>query len=332
MRKIVVPQKLKNGDEIRVIAPSLSLNIISQENRQFANEQFSKLGLKVTFGNNIEAAGDFDSTPVALRLDDLHAAFSDKNVKAIFTVIGGFNSNQLLHYIDYELIRQHPKIFCGYSDITALQNAIYAKTGMVTYSGPHYSTLGAREGLDFTLEYLIKCLFQDAPFTLMPSACWSDDQWYLDQNKRHFIKNTGFVTLNEGSASGKIIGGNLCTFTLLTGTDFMPSLQNSILFIEDDDWPLQLSAQEFDRNLQSLIHLPDFSEVKGIVIGRFQKKSAMSVDKLRAIVASKVELKHIPVVCDVDFGHTHPMITFPVGGTATMIADKSTVHIQIDTH
>lgn len=328
----MIPRKLQKGDEVRVIAPSLNLNIISKENRLFANEQFAKLGLRLSFGHHVERKGDFDSSAVSDRIEDLHAAFADKNVKAIFTVLGGFNSNQLLKYIDYDLIRKNPKIFCGYSDITALQNAIFAKTGMVVYSGPHYSTLGAQQGLEFTLQYVIKCLFDDEPFKLTPSELWSDDQWYLDQTKRDFMINQGFMTINEGSASGCIVGGNLCTFTLLTGTEYMPNLQDTILFIEDDDWPLQLSAQEFDRNLQSLIHLPTFSGVRGIVIGRFQKRSEMTVNKLKSIIQSKIELANIPVICNVDFGHTHPMITFPVGGAATLFANNSSIDIQINNH
>lgn len=328
----MIPAKLQQGDEIRVIAPAQSMGIISQENRLFANEQFAKMGLNLSFGKNITAIDEFNSSSIDARIEDLHAAFSDKKIKAIFTVIGGYNSNQLLQYIDYELIQNNPKIFCGYSDITALQNAIYAKTGLVTYSGPHYSSFGTVQGLEYTLQYLIKCLFDNNPFVLMPSELWSDDQWYLDQTKRDFIKNTGCSIIHAGSAQGTIIGGNLCTFTLLTGTEYLPSLKDSILFIEDDDWPLQFTAQEFDRNLQSLIHLPTFAGVKAIIIGRFQKKSEMTYDKLKAIIQSKQALANIPIICDVDFGHTHPMITFPIGGHATLEAIDANIHIQIDKH
>ena len=104
---------------------------------------------------------------------------------------------------------------------------------------------------------------------IKPSESWSDDQWYKDQDKRNLIKNDGWLVINEGKANGTIIGGNLCTFNLLQGTEYMPDLNNSILFLEDD----YLSNPEtFDRDLQSLIHLPDFNKVKGIVIGRFQNK------------------------------------------------------------
>lgn len=133
----IVPNKLKPGDEIRVIAPARSLKIIGQDSREIARKRFEEAGLKVTFGRNTtdENCDLFASAAVEKRLEDLHEAFADKRVKAIFTVIGGANSNMLLPYIDYELIKQNPKVFCGFSDITALLNGIYAKTGMVTFRG-----------------------------------------------------------------------------------------------------------------------------------------------------------------------------------------------------
>ena len=137
----VVPPKLKKGDEIRVITPSRSIKLkfISKEMVDNGIKNLENLGLKVTFGKHVEEIDDFNSSSIKSRISDLHDAFSDKNVKAIITVIGGYNSNQLLEYINYELIRENPKILVGYSDITALQNAIYTKTGLITYSGPHFS-------------------------------------------------------------------------------------------------------------------------------------------------------------------------------------------------
>ena len=104
----------------------------------------------------MEADPDYMCASRDARVEDLNEAFRDENVKAILTVIGGFNSNQLLDYIDYEAIKNNPKIFCGFSDITALSNAIYAKTGVVTYSGPHYSSFGMLKGFEYSLEYFKK--------------------------------------------------------------------------------------------------------------------------------------------------------------------------------
>lgn len=325
----IFPTKLKSGDEVRIVAPSRSLAIISKEVRRIANDRFSALGLKLSFGKHVEEKDDFASSSIKSRIEDLHDAFLDKNVKAIITAIGGFNSNQLLRYLDWDLIKNNPKIFCGYSDITALNNAIFAKTGLVSYSGPHYSTFGQELYFDYTLEYFKKCLLSENPFEILPSEEWSDDEWYKNQKERNLIKNDGFLVINEGLASGTIIGANLCTLNLLQGTEYFPELKNSVLFIEDDYESL---PHTFDRDLQSLIHLPDFSGVEGIVIGRFQKASKMTDDLLIKIIKTKKELDNLPVIANVDFGHTDPKITFPVGGEVNLVAKDGGVKLELIKH
>jgi len=325
----IYPTKLKAGDEVRIVAPSRSLAIISEESRKIANNRFSDLGLKLSFGKHLEEKDEFVSSSIKSRIEDLHDAFRDKNVKAIITVIGGFNSNQLLKYLDWDLIKNNPKIFCGFSDITALNNAIFAKTGLISYSGPHYSTFGQELYFDYTLEYFKKCLLSDDPFEIIPSEQWSDDAWYKNQKERTLIKNDGFLLINEGNASGTIVGANLCTLNLLQGTEYFPDLENSILFIEDDEESL---PHTFDRDLQSLIHLPIFSSVKGIVIGRFQKASEITNELLIKIIKTKKELDNLPVIANVDFGHTDPKITFPVGGEVNLVAKNGKVKIELIKH
>lgn len=157
---MIIPNKLKKADLVRVIAPSRSLAILSEHTKVIANQRFEDLSLRLSFGQHVSDCDMFDSSSIQARLYDLHDAFRDKEVKAIFTVIGGYNVNQLLDGIDYDLIAANPKILCGYSDITALQNAIYSKTGLITYSGPHYSTLGMEQGIDWSINYFKKMLIQ----------------------------------------------------------------------------------------------------------------------------------------------------------------------------
>jgi muramoyltetrapeptide carboxypeptidase LdcA involved in peptidoglycan recycling len=323
-----IPEKLKYNDEIRIIAPSRSLKMISEETRDYANRCLAELGLKVTFSKNCEISDDFTSSSIEERIADLHEAFADKNVKCILTVIGGYNSNQLLKYIDYDLIKNNPKILCGYSDITALSNAIYSKTGLVTYSGPHYSTFGMKKGIDYTGEYFKKCMFSEGEYKVEPSEMWSDDLWFLNQEVRVFNKNNGYKSLGKGRAEGKIIGGNLCTLNLLQGTEFMPDLTDTILFLEDDE---MTSPETFDRDLQSLIHLPNFEKVRGIVFGRFQMKSKMEEGLFEKIINTKAELKNMPIIYNADFGHTTPHLTFPVGGYAEISAGEN-IEIIIKKH
>lgn len=326
----MIPEKLKSGDEVRVIAPARSMNILGEDCEQIATERLESLGLKVTFGKHVmEADPDSFSTSIEARIEDLHDAFRDKNVKAILTVIGGFNSNQLLDYIDYDLIKENPKILCGFSDITALSNAIHARTGLVTYSGPHYSSFGMKKGFEYEFEYFKKMFFEAKEVEVTSSKEWSDDAWFIDQENREFVPNDGMFIINEGEAEGKIAGGNLCTLNLLQGTKYMPEIKDRILFLEDDDMAGKLYFVEFDRNLQSLIHLPDFSKVKGIVIGRSQKATEMTKEKWIKLIKGKRELDKIPVIAGADFGHSTPIITFPIGGNAKLEAKNGEIKLTI---
>lgn len=229
------------------------------------------MGFQVTFSKYADEIDRFASSSISSRIQDLHEAFRDSNVKAILTTLGGYNSNGLLKHLDYDLIRENPKFFCGYSDITALNNAIYAKTGLVTYSGPHFSSFGMEKGLGYTTDYFLKCLTSNEPIEVLPSETWSDDSWYIDQENREFIKNEGYVSIQEGEATGDIIGGNMSTFNLLQGTPYMPNLKEKILFIEEDSLTGTSTLKTFDRYLHSLMQQQGFEYIKGIVIGKMQK-------------------------------------------------------------
>jgi muramoyltetrapeptide carboxypeptidase len=327
---MIYPFKLRKGDVARVISPARSLALPwIQAVKDLSIKKFNEIGLKLTFGKHVNEIDEFYSSSIKSRIEDLHDAFKDKSVKLVITVIGGFNSNQLLNYIDYELIKNNPKIFCGYSDITALANAIYTKTGMITYSGPHFFNFGDQKSFDYTLEYFQNCLFSEKPYEIIPSQEWSDDLWANDQQNRTFYKNEGCWILNEGNAEGTIVGANLCTFNLLQGTEFMPSLKNTILFLEDD---AETVPHALDRDFQSLIHQPGFEKVRGIVIGRFQRKSGITKDLLTKIIKTKKELDKLPIIANADFGHTTPMITFPIGGIVRLLASKSKSKIEIIKH
>lgn len=326
----MIPNKLKPGDEVRVIAPSRSMVILGEDCKKIATERLESLGLKVTFGKHVmEADGDYLCASVESRIEDLNEAFRDKNVKAILTVIGGFNSNQLLDYIDYESIKENPKIFCGFSDISVLSNAIYAKTGLVTYSGPHYSSFGMLKGFEYTLEYFKNMFLQENEFEITSSNEWSDDAWFIDQENREFMPNEGMFVINEGVAEGNIVGGNLCTINLLQGTQYMPDISNKILFLEDDDMAGKIYLMEFDRNLQSMMHMPEFKTVKGIVLGRAQKATSMTKEKWIKLIKNKPELANIPIIGGADFGHSTPIFTFPVGGYAKLEARGENIRLLI---
>ena len=323
----MIAARLQMGDEVRVVSPAVSLGFIPEDQTLTARERLEGLGLRLSFSTNAEVMDRFDSSPVEARVTDLHEAFADTEVKGILTTLGGYNSNGLLGYLDYDLIRANPKIFCGFSDITALATAIYARTGLVTYAGPHFSTFGMKRGIDYTIEYFERCLMREEPFEVRPADHWSDDPWYEDQENRDLVPNPGYEIIYEGEVEGRLLGGNLGTLCLLFGTPYMPDLEGSILLIEDDE---ETDAVHFDRSLQSLIHQPGFEGVRAIVFGKFQRASNMDQETLTAIVEGKRELDGMPVVAGASFGHTTPQFTFPIGGYGTLHAGRGTVRLSID--
>ncbi|MCG8350359.1 MAG: LD-carboxypeptidase [Chloroflexales bacterium] len=272
--------------------------------------------MTVSYSEHAEERDRFDSSFVPSRLADLHAAFADPAVNGIMTTLGGYNSNQLLHLLDFELIGANPKAFCGYSDITALSNAIYARTGMITYSGPHFSTLAVQRGLEYTLEYFQKCVMAEPAFTVKAAPTWSDDAWYADQQRREFIPNTGYLTINSGHAKGTLLG----TFLLLHGTAYMPSLTDSIFLLEEE---AETTIEHFNGYLQALLHQPGFAGMRGLIIGRFQKASSIDDETLITVIQNKPELARIPVVVHAIFGHTNPQFTFPIGGRGTLLRNAA---------
>lgn len=320
--EIIYPQKLKSGDTIRVIAPSCALATIDPHVIQKATQLFERLGLRVTWGKNIGEIDIFECASIESRVADFHEAFLDPEVRAVFAVRGGWNANQLLDYIDWELVRKNPKVFCGFSDITILQNALLSQAGLVSYSGPNFSSFGRPDLQDYTVDYMQRCLFDSSPFSVNSSAVWIDTA--LDHAPMH---NHGMTVFSSGRAEGKIVGGNLCTLNLLHGTRYMPSLVDTILFIEDDS---ESTYKTVDRDFQSLLHLPAFQQVKGLLIGRFQKGTDMIPARLADMLTRRPELRQMPVVTNVDFGHTEPKITFPIGGRASIVADSIAGVVQVD--
>ena len=309
-----LPAKLSPGDEIRIIAPSGSLTRVRTDVFDSALSHLEDIGFRVTFSKNCREMDRFSSSSVSSRVEDLHEAFSDQNVRAVMPCIGGFNVNQILPFIDYELIKSNPKILCGYSDITALLCAVYSRTGLVTYHAPHLAALGFLREREYTDRYFSDCLTGGSPFSVLPSESAGS-----------------YTVIQEGTCEGEIVGGNLCTLNLLQGTPYMPDIRNRVLFIEDDNIMGDYFPYEFDRNLQSLLQVPGGDSVRGIVFGRFDESCKMTPEMIGAIIRGKVN-PDIPVLSGVDFGHVFPMISFPVGGRVLLSASINEISLQITEH
>lgn len=280
-----------------------------------------ELGFKLSFSEHYFENDIFDSAPIASRVADLEAAFADESVDAILTTIGGVNCNELLPFLDFDLIARHPKIFCGYSDTTALLNAIYAKTGMPTYMGPAYSSFKMVQAQQYQTEAWLKAVTQDS-YELIPSPEWSSDAWYLPDAPRTFYQ-TEWKVYNPGQASGIAIGGNISTLNLLTGTEFAPRPDKYILFLEeaeDDDYLI------IARHLTALLQA--YPNPQALVFGRFPKETKMTKEILLAILDKHPILKKVPVLYDLDFAHTQPLFTITIGGQVELDTEAFSIRFS----
>ena len=285
--------KLNQGGEIRVIAPSRSLANVRDEIFNKALRNLEHQGLHVNFSKHSREIDDWNSSSIQSRVEDIREAFLDNNVKAILTAIGGFNVNQILEHIDYDIIKQHPKIF--------------------TYHGAHFGTFGFEIESEYTQKAFFDCVMKEENLTLKPSQTAK-----------------GYNVIQQGTCEGTIIGGNLCTLNLLQGTQFMPQAEDIVLFIEDDNIMGDYFIYEFDRNFQSLLQAYGTERIKGVVFGRFDDSCNMSADVINRIISDKLQ-KSIPVLFGVDFGHVFPMITFPIGGRVRIKASANPI-IEIIKH
>ena len=316
-KHVTVPARLRPGARVRVVAPSCSRSyVMEHDNTRWINERFAALGIKLSFGRHVDERDDFDSSSITSRLEDLHAAFADPTVDGIMSVIGGFNANELLPYLDWDLIAANPKVFCGYSDFTVLANAIHARTGMITYVGPHWSMFGMRDHFEPTGQWFTAATSGQA-WSIEPATAYTDDLWFMNQDGRQTLPTEGPWVLREGAGTGRVIGGNLCTLNLLQGTGLMPRLEGAMLFLEDD---AAGDIHEFARNLAALLQRPDAAGITGLGIGRFQQDSGVTRSMLRQVVDKHPLLDSVPVVANLDFGHTSPMFTLPIGGQARLAA------------
>jgi muramoyltetrapeptide carboxypeptidase LdcA involved in peptidoglycan recycling len=334
----VVPDKLRAGDEVRILALSRSIGGlkqypgISDADVEFARKGLEALGLRVSFGRHVMETNAHLTVSVESRLEDLRDALNDASVKGILAVTGGIGAIQLLNRLDFELIAAHPKILCGYSDITFLCNAIYGRTGVVTYNGPHFSTFMMHRGFDYTLRYFRACLFDAAPFDAVASPEWSDDNWLKDQENRHYFPNGGWWGIHDGKVEGTVLGGGFFALNLLQGSEFFPPLDEAILFLEH---PAEgkSTLMNLDMGLRALAHQPQFRKVRAIVIGRYASNNGgIDRDKMSALINDIPELAGLPVIANCDFGHTSPILTLPIGGRCRIKVSGGETQLTMLTH
>ena len=300
---------LNRGDEIRVIAPSASLKEKLSPSNKRAIKRLEKLGYKVTFSKSCHKKDEFLSTAKTKdRAEDINEAIKDKNVKAILAAKGGWSSNDLLTLIDWQTLKENKKPIIGFSDITALLNASYQMTKTVNILGPTFSTIGKNADYKYTINSLNASLTSEEAITIQKSK--NTYEYHEDPRK-----TPSYKVIRHGKAEGILLGGNIGTFFLLQGTKFQPDFNKPFIFaFEDDNESGKYTFYESIRKLESLLQLPGFKEnLAGMIIGRYQKSTKISKNKVEKMINDKIE-KDIPILYGLDFGHTLPLLSLPIGG------------------
>lgn len=289
----MIPSKLKKGDTIGVIAPS---NYIEKDDLEYINASIALMeasGFKVKFGKYVfEDTLGYGTSPEK-RAADINWAFKDDEVKAIMCVKGGEDSNTTLDYIDYEMIKKHPKIICGFSDNTSILNAIHEKTGLVTYHGPTFKSLTSWE-TGYAYKQFIKTFVENTESLIMGEP--GDE----------------YTTIQVGQATGELVGGNLSLFTKLVCGKYAVNLQDKILFLEELGF--EAAPEMVNSNIYYLKQNGVFDRIAGLWIGNYEHPSKVSIEK---IIKNAIGDEYkFPIIKSDNFGHIDKKIIIPIGTKA----------------
>ncbi len=304
--------RLREGDTIGLISPS---NMTAERAPlEFAVETLGALGFKVKLGQHVRARhGHFGGTD-AQRAADVNAMFADPGVQGILALTGGSGGTRMLHLVDYAQIRRTPKFFGGFSDLTALINAIHQQTGLVTFHSP----VAGSEWNGFSVEHFRSIVMQaQAPLLKNPQGERGDD---LVQ------KAWRTQTIRGGKARGRLVGGNLAVLTAMAGSRYWPDFRGAILFLEE----INEYIYRVDRMLSTLRLNGVFDQVAGVVIGQFTKcepGDGFGTLTLDEVFDDYFGALKLPVYRGAMIGHIKRKFTVPVGGLAEIDADAGTIQL-----
>ena len=336
---MIKPKRLKRGDKIAVV--SLSWGGLGDETLihkyHIAKERLERdFGLRVTTMPNALKGTVFVDEHPELRAKDLMDAFKDKTISAIFCAIGGDDTIRLLPHIDYDVIRDNPKIFMGYSDTTVNHFMMY-KAGLGSFYGPSIMCEFGEyvKMFDYTAEAVKAVLFEDTiGYEIKPSPEWSDDfiPWCEEnQNIQKLMKPDlhGYEILQgKGKAVGHLLGGCIDVFTMVIGTEIFPTVEqwkDAILFIEtSEDRPSPDFVKWTLRNLaaQGILKI-----LNGIIVGKPQGEQYYEEYKeaILKVVAGEEKLTDLPIIYNVNFGHAMPIGVIPYGITVQLDCDEKRI-------
>lgn len=305
---LFIPKLLGKNAKIGITAPASPANMISTVP---GRNYFRRQGFELVFGDTVQKQKNnfrYLSAPDEVRAAEFMEFIERDDIDAIVCARGGYGSMRILPMLDYDIIRNNPKIIVGFSDITALILAIYKKCGFVTYHGP----VASSDFDDYTSRNLL--------------AHVSEHHF----NKKSVITTPESAVINKGYSTGTLIGGNLTIFNALLGTEYEVDTQGSILFLEDN---LQ-NAYEFDRLLTQLLLAGKIQRANGIIFGYFDNFNTRrpffpnTGYSIKEVIDQLIKPLNIPCMVQMPFGHIRSKLTFPLGVNSTLDTEKKQLIIN----
>lgn len=294
---MMLPERLRRGDIIGVVAPSNPVIDENIEEVKKAKEIVGNDGFKVLFSKNLFSNTNQYTATAKEKAEDINDMFRNKDVKMIWCAKGGNNSNSVFEYLDFELIKQNPKIICGYSDITSLTNIIHEKTGLVTFSATNFKTIATDE-TDYSYKEVINRFVN----------------FSLEFGK----EKSGYKTIREGIVEGELVGGNLSLTTQLVSGKYKINFKDKILFIEElgsESSPVLVS-----NNLYYMKQNGVFDKIKGLWIGNYEHESNIELEKIVLDVIG--DDYNFPIIKSNNFGHLETKTVIPIGTKARIDTTK----------
>lgn len=306
---MIKPKRLEKGDTIGVISPASPSERKSDVLR--SAEYLDSIGYKVVIGKNVNKTKGFVAASEEERAADFNEMFRRDDIDAVFVTQGGYGSAQIIHLIDFDAVRNSPKILTGFSDITSLHLAIHKKSKVVTFHGPGMSRFNPKELTDYTKEHFFKALSSTEPIGEIKLA---DNKAWLH-------------SIGPGVAEGELIGGNLTLVCASLGTPYEIDTRDRILLIED----VETEPWIFDHNLSHLRNAGKLKDVRGIIVGDSEScvpfkhnPGFFSDTSLEDVLEYYLKPLEIPVLYGLPLGHSKDLATLPIGVRVKLDADNKT--------
>ena len=316
---MIKPPRLRLGDTVGILSPSWGGAGAHPHRVERGVKHLESLGFKVKIGPHALNQRGFVSDTAENRASDLHEMFVDPDVRAIVAAIGGDHSCHLLPLLDFDVIRANPTVLMGFSDVTVLNVAVWAKTGLVTFNGPMLLTDFAEypRMLEYTEKSFLNTLNRAEPIgVIQPSRWWTEEFLDWSQKKdleraRQLEPTDGPVWLREGYAEGPLIGGCISSLQHLRGTEYWPDFRDAILFLETSEE--KPSPATVDGILMDYENMGILRQVRGLLFGRPIRYSQSEKQELHRVILDRTSTYTFPIVAEMDFGHTSPQFVLPIG-------------------